>query len=260
MDLSRTKNRYFLSEIPVDDVADTIVDKIILLAESRGQKIVNYINPHVYYLALRDRSLKKFLVDADLIYADGWGIVLALRFLGNRIAKRITTADFFDDFCHQAQSKGLSMGFLGGDPRTSRKAIEKIKCKFPHLRIVLISHGFFRPGRERAIIARIRKVATDILIVGLGTPKQEVWVQKMKGELSAKVIWCVGSLMDYYGGRPLAPRFLGAFKLEWVFRLLTEPRRLWKRYTWENFWFVWHVFCLKLRNLSLRQELLKAHK
>jgi len=83
-----------------------------------------------------------------------------------------------------------------------------------------------------------------VLLVGLGTPYQERWTQKHSQAFDG-VFWGVGSLLEYYAGKPKAPRFLGKMRFEWLFRLLVEPRRLWQRYTWGSLRFIWKVICLK---------------
>lgn len=243
-------NRVFFDEIPVDDVADSVVDDIFRLVLTKPKAVVTYINPHVYQLVTKNSPLRDFLLDTHLVYPDGWGIVLGLRWLGIPFNSRITTADFFDQFCEQAAQTGVSVGFLGGQKQTGQLAVRNLRTRFAGLDLKWIHQGFFTKLQEPTIIDKINRHKPDILLVGLGSPRQELWVQSRWQDLDVKVIWCVGGLLDYYAGKPLAPRFLGRWKLEWLFRLLTEPRRLGKRYTWGNLWFLGQLLKLKLKSFA----------
>lgn len=251
---SLSRKRYLLDDMPVDDVAETIIEDILKLSIAEKNSVVSYVNPHVFMQAKRNEKLKKSLKDADIVYPDGWGIIFALRLLGNPISKRKTAADFFGQFCRAAAARKIKIGFIGGSRTRGKKGVNVLMQQIPNLRLRWIHHGFFKREDERTIIKRINKQKLQILLVGLGTPKQEQWTQKTAQHLDVKVIWNIGGMMEYYAGRPLAPRYLGDLYLEWLFRLTTEPRRLWKRYTIENIQFGYWLLKTKLSIRNRHQE------
>lgn len=240
----KQRKRYYLGNVPIDDVAEDIVSRVLeLVGEKRA--VVGYVNPYVFDWAWRDEKVQAYLNQAKLVYPDGWGIVWALRFLGYPIRQRITTVDFFDQFCHQASQKGISLAFFGAEKRIGQEAVRNLKKRYPKLKLWWLGSGYLSFDQEVTILEKIRKLKPEVLLVGLGTPHQERWVQRNLPHLPTGVVWGVGGLFEYYAGKPVAPRFLGRIMLEWLFRLFVEPKRLWRRYTLGNIRFIWQVVRLK---------------
>lgn len=247
--------RIYLDDIPVDDVSlETINSKLLELTrvEKKQPFLVTYLNAHNFNLAFKDKAYRQVLKKADLIYADGWGVVWAARFLGFNLPGRLTTKDFFDDFCQLAEKEKLSLFFLGGKKEVVEKMVKILNKKFPQIKIKGWQNGFFRDKEETEILSRINQLKPDFLIIGMGSPKQELWLAKNLSRLETKIGWCVGGLFDFVSGeKPSCPRCLGDFGLEWLFRFLTEPKRLAKRYLLGGPEFFYRLINLKLISLKI---------
>jgi len=214
-------------------------------AASGIRRRVMYANVHVLNVAHHDSNLRRILNQADLVYCDGAGIKLGARILGKYLPERMTGADWIHDLCQACQKTGMSMYLLGGEPGVAADAARVLATRYPGLGIVGTHHGHYdHDGPENdALIAKINTLHPDILLVGFGTPLQEKWIDQHFEELQVPVVWAVGALVDFVTGKkPRAPRWMLDHGLEWLYRLWTEPRRLWKRYIIGNFLFIWRVF------------------
>lgn len=228
------KKRIFLAKLPIDKVSlETVVSHLFSLLEPKGQKpkMVFYLNAYTVNLAFKDKNYAKAIRAADLVYADGWGPVWAGKVLGYQLPGRLTTADFFDDFCQKAKENNLSLFLLGSCSETIKKTAKNLKKEFKNLKIVGFHHGFLNQSKSKKVISLINRSQPDFLIIGLGSPKQEKWLFNHLDQLQIKVGWCVGGLFEYLAKtKPKCPRWLGDLGFEWLFRLLAEPKRLWRRY------------------------------
>jgi len=173
---------------------------------------------------------------ADLVLADGMPVVLASRILRRPLPERVTGADLVPALFDAAtQQRPLNIYLLGAGPGVAERAAANVHARWPHVRIVGTygpPFGFEKDERETAaILRRIDAARPDVLVVGLGAPKQELWVAKHRERIAAKVSLCVGATIDFLAGEVRrAPRWMQRAGLEWLYRLLCEPRRLFKRY------------------------------
>jgi len=201
-------------------------------AEPRTRRVM-YVNAHVVNQSRTRPELFAALRRADLIYCDGYGVRLAARALGLPVPYRMTGADWIWQLAALCETAGQRLYLLGSDPPFARQAATRLARDFSHLHVVGAHHGYFElgsPHNER-VLEDIRDAQSDIVLVGMGTPKQELWVDRYADELGGAVVWSVGALFDYVSGRvPRAPRTLADNGLEWIFRLAVEPRRMWRRY------------------------------
>ena len=198
---------------------------------------VMYVNAHVLNQSQEHGELRAALEAADLVYCDGYGVRLAAKALQVEIPHRMTGADWINDLAALCEGGGESLYLLGCEPGVTARAAEKLRRDHPGLRIVGSHHGYFEPGspHDDRVIEDINERRPDIVLVGMGTPKQELWVQHNAERLDADVLWTVGSLFDYVSGRlPRAPSWLADNGLEWIFRLAVEPQRMWRRYLLGN--------------------------
>jgi len=227
------KRQYFLN-IPFDYLTlKTVSNEIIRLSENKSKKpnFITYVNANNLNLALIDKEYKEILSKADLVYADGWGAVFALRFLNCILPERISTDDFFLDLAAKLEEEKLSLFLLGSKEKVIRKAVLNLKKQFPKLKILGFQNGYNKRNETLTIIRRINKLKPDILLVGMGSAKQEKWLHKHLPNLQIKVGWAVGGLFDFLAKeKPRCPKFIRNNGFEWLFRLFTEFRRLWKRY------------------------------
>jgi N-acetylglucosaminyldiphosphoundecaprenol N-acetyl-beta-D-mannosaminyltransferase len=192
---------------------------------------------------------------ADLVTPDGMPLVWCLKALGHSRASRVYGPDLTEVLLARAASSGISVGFYGGTPETVQLLQQSIQLRYPALRVAYVCSPPFRPlepGEDEEVIRDINRSAVDILFVGLGTPKQDYWMAAHKGSVQAVMVG-IGAAFDFLAGtKPQAPRWMMRIGMEWLFRLLTEPRRLWKRYLKYNpqFLFLFTLQLLGLRKFS----------
>jgi N-acetylglucosaminyldiphosphoundecaprenol N-acetyl-beta-D-mannosaminyltransferase len=198
---------------------------------------VMYVNAHVVNQSRALPELRETLESADLVYCDGYGVRLAARALDVPVPHRMTGADWVWGVAALCEAAGHSLYLLGSEPGVAAEAAARLRRWYPQLRIAGTHHGYFDPDSPHAdrVVEDINASAPNILLVGMGTPKQELWVQRRAEQLDVDVLWTVGALLDYMAGRvPRAPRWLADHGLEWIFRLALEPQRMWKRYLLGN--------------------------
>ncbi len=205
---------------------------------ARGEhRRVSYVNAHVLNESFSNPELRRALLAADLVYCDGYGVRLAARLIGLPVPHRMTGADWIWGLAALCEESGRSLYLLGSDPGSSADAAARLRRWYPRLDICGTHHGYFRidsPHSER-VLEHIAERRPDVLLVGMGTPQQELWVERSFGRIEADVVWTVGALFDYLSGRvPRAPHWMADHGLEWVFRLALEPRRMWRRYLFGN--------------------------
>lgn len=238
------------------DVLDTsgLYKKIIdFIYDKKSHKIM-YVNAHCIVISQKNEKYRKILNNAHCVYADGMSIVWGAKVFGNYLPGRSTCADFILGFCKLFAEKGIRIYLLGGRPGVAEVAAEKLKQCISGLKIVGTHHGYFyHQGNER-IINKINKSKAQILLVGLGVPEQEKWIEKNFSLIDGPVIWGVGGVFDFLSGRvKRGPKYLLNNGLEWLWRLFIEPRRLWKRYITGNFLFVWYVVNWRLYKKRMKK-------
>lgn len=215
-------------------------------------------NPHSLQVAERDAAFAEALRNADLVLPDGFGIVLASRILGGAIHKRITGHDIFTGLSSVLnREKGVSYFFLGSTEDTLMKIRERMKADFPNIRIAGTCSPPFKPaftGQDSTLmIESINAVGPDILWVGMTAPKQEKWIYENRDRVNARFIGAIGAVFDFYAGtvkrsHPIFQRV----GLEWLPRLLREPRRLWRRNFVSSPGFILRVIGSKFRKAEDR--------
>lgn len=184
-----------------------------------------------------DPAYGAIMEGADLVTPDGVPLVWSLRLLGVPTATRVYGPDLTPSICERAAKDGIPVGFYGGSAEALRAMTVNLAQRFPGLRIVYRHSPPFRPitpDEERATVEEINRSGVRILFVGLGTPKQERWMAARKGKVTA-VMLGVGAAFDFLAGtKRQAPEIMQRAGLEWLYRLVQEPRRLWKRYLYRN--------------------------
>jgi len=201
------------------------------------------VNAQVAVLAGEDERFAQAMLSAHLLYPDGISIVMASRFLGRPLIERIPGSELMELLCHEAAKEGLSAYFVGGLPFAAEKSALTLKDRYPGL--VIAGHscpplGFETDQEESAkLLKSIQDAAPDMLFVGLGAPKQERWIFSNSAVLPIGVAVPVGAALDTISGyRKRAPVWARRAGLEWLYRLVREPRRLWRRYLIGNTRFV----------------------
>lgn len=229
------------------------IDALLAMAKdaeagrARPPRFVTYANPHCLNLSRKDPAYREALRSADVVYADGAGTVWASRALGHPCPERVTASDFLKDFVKRAEGEGVSFFLLGGHPGTAERMAEGLKALAPGLRIAGTQHGFISEADDEAVIARVNASKPSILLLGMSVPKQEIWLAKHRNRLKVPLLWCVGGAFDFYSGRTRrAPPWVVRIHMEWFYRFLQEPGRMWKRYFIGNFTFISRVYGQKL--------------
>jgi N-acetylglucosaminyldiphosphoundecaprenol N-acetyl-beta-D-mannosaminyltransferase len=221
--------------------------------ERRERALVLNANAHALNLAWELPWFRDFLNSAALVFCDGAGVMLGARLLGRRIPERITYADWTWQLAATAEQRGWSLFLLGAEPGVAERAAACLRDRHPRLRIAGVRNGYFdaTPGSpdNGALVAAINAVAPDILLVGMGMPRQEAWLRDHWPQLDARIGLTGGAVFDYVSGAlKRSPHWLNRIGFEWLGRLVVEPRRLWRRYVLGNPRFLARVLRQRLRS------------
>lgn len=237
--------------IPVTAIElEGLLDRVSRAARQRQPLHLMYLNAHVANLASRHAALHRALNRADLVYCDGAGVRLAARLMGHALPPRMTGADFIWDLAARCAADGLRLYWLGGAPGVARAACVRLQSHLPGLIVAGSHHGMFSKtgSSSRRVLDRIEAARPDVLLVGMGSPAQELWVDRHRSRLAAAVVWCIGATADFIVGRQTrGPRWMLDHGLEWLARLASEPRRLFARYVVGNPRFIARVLGDRLR-------------
>ncbi len=203
-------------------ILELILNELEKPRGSRRKIVIFTPNPEQLSQAAGNPELKNLLNEADLALADGVGVTLAARILGKPIEARIAGVDFMKSLVKSVSKRPVNTGYLGGQPRVAIEAAECLKKIASGLHVGYASDTY---NREKMIESDI-----DILFVAYGFPKQEEWIMANKDALPATVFMAVGGSFDFLSGRiPRAPRLMRAFGLEWLFRLIIQPWRIFRQ-------------------------------
>ena len=240
------KDTVELFAIPVaKTTSQQALEAIVEMAKSRQgrAKIVATLNVDFVSNAVEcwpfkgNRELWDYLKGADYVTADGMPIVLLSKLVRNPLPERVTGADLVPALFRRCAEEGLSVYILGGSQPALDEAIEKL----PKAKIAGMDTSFVKLEQEQPeIIARINEAKPDLLFVALGNPKQELWMGRNASKLDVPVMIGVGGTFNFVSGKvKRAPRWMQRCGLEWIYRIIQEPGRLWRRYAYGLFKFSW---------------------
>jgi N-acetylglucosaminyldiphosphoundecaprenol N-acetyl-beta-D-mannosaminyltransferase len=229
--------RYSLLGLPVNAISKE--DLVELAGEAIHQKkryvIANH-NMHGIYLTYDDPRMREFFARADFVHLDGMALVWMGRLFGLPLSRkdRTTYIDFMPAIMERAARDGWRIFYLGSKPGIAEEGAETLRRRYPGLQIQAQS-GYFNSARDSAenqtVLENIRNYQPHILLVGMGMPRQEMWLLENLEGIDANAVYCCGAMMDYLTGNiPTPPRWMGQIGFEWLYRLLSEPNRLWRRY------------------------------
>ena len=214
------------------DEATTIVKKFLM--EDRLRTIYTP-NTEIVMAAKEDRDIRNIINDGDLVIPDGIGLIYGSKIKKKPLKERVTGFDLSMKILEIANEKGYSLFLLGGKEEVAKDAGENILKKYPNIKLAGYHHGYFKGSHigytnhdeELSIIDSINKTKPDIIFVGLGFPKQEIWIDANKKRLNSKVIIGNGGTMDILSGNAKrAPEAFQRLGLEWLYRLIKEPSRI----------------------------------
>lgn len=230
------------------DVALTDIDNVFNTVESLAHKksgaYVCVSNVHMCMEVFDSVEFKKVVNNADLVIPDGRPLSWAQKLLGYADAEQVRGQDITNAICERSSSNNLNIGLYGGSSdELINQVVAKLKLSFPNIQITFSYSPPFRPltdQEDQAIVNQINHADVNVLFVGIGCPKQERWMAEHKESLNC-VMLGVGAAFDFIAGsKKHAPRWMQKVGLEWLFRLCSEPERLWKRYLKQNPRFVWY--------------------
>lgn len=229
-----------LAALTTRDVQNYLLEQARL---RRRPARVGYLNADQVNRAFSEPGFAGVMGGLDVLYADGQAVVWTARWLGRPVPERVNAGDFAREFIAAAADAGLRLALLGGRSDETQRCADCFCAWAPDLKIVFMHHGFFSPGNETEQVRGALEAADpDLVMVGMGAPRQERLVLDWSRRGRPRVWWCVGALFEYYAGRRRrAPVWMRRFGLEWLFRLALEPRRLWRRYLFGNPLFLLHV-------------------
>jgi len=243
---------FHLLDQKIDNI--TMDDAIQLLRQTLRQKqqsVIFFVNPDCMNKSVTDSDYRKALGMADHIMPDGIGLVLAGKMLGTPLRENINGTDMLPFLSTMAAEEKQSMFLLGGKPGVAELAATAI-AQGHGLSIAGTMHGYFDHEKESAsVIETINQSKASILMVAFGAPLQEKWIVRHRHELQPTILMGVGGLFDFFSGNiRRAPRWMREIGLEWIYRILQEPGRMWKRYVIGNPLFLYRVMKWKIISRS----------
>lgn len=216
---------------------DAAAEQVITWAKAGESRYVCVSTVHMVMEGHDRAEFQRIVNAADMVTPDGMPLVWGLKLLGIPSATRVYGPDLTPVVCEYAAREGVPVGFYGGTPEVLDRMIANLTARYPGLQVVYRHSPPFRPltaEEEAREIEEIRASGARILFVGLGCPKQEQWMAARRGRIDA-VMLGVGAAFDFLAGaKRQAPDLIQSLGLEWLFRLATEPRRLWRRYLYNN--------------------------
>jgi N-acetylglucosaminyldiphosphoundecaprenol N-acetyl-beta-D-mannosaminyltransferase len=235
--------KVIVANVAVDDInQEEALEAIDRLLRRDGQHHAAVVNAAKVVLANRDPELRQILLAADVVTADGMSVVWASKLLGCPLRERVTGIDLFERLIARAAERGLSVYFLGARRESVRQMVEILSRRYPNLRVAGYRDGYFDWAESAAIAEAIRQSGAEILFVALGSPAQEKWIAANLARTGAKLAMGVGGSFDHMSGLARrAPKWMQRAGFEWFYRLLREPRRLWRRYLIGNIAFAWLI-------------------
>lgn len=214
------------------------------IKEKRKTKIF-HLNVHAFNVAFKDREFKNVINNGDVVFCDGFGVKMGARILGLSIGQRMTPPDWIDDLCLMLAQNNFSLYLLGDEPGVAEKCATLFLGKHPALKIKGSHHGFFnKEGKENTeMVELINQANPDVILVGFGMPLQEKWIAANAKTMNTKIFISVGAMFRWIAGvEKRAPKVWTSNGFEWLWRLLTQPRKVWKRYTIELLVFFYKIF------------------
>lgn len=215
-------------DVRIDEVTmNEAVEKVKIFLDEDKMHLICTPNPEMLMTAQNDEEFKRILNSSELNIPDGTGIVWAAEKLGNPLKERVAGFDFIHRIFELGKDKNISFYFLGSKPGVAETASKKIEEKYPGIKVVGTNDGYFSVEEEKRVIKEINSKKPDVLLVAMGAPKQERFINKYKDKLNCKIAIGVGGCFDVISGNvKRAPKLFIKLRLEWLYRGLTDFRRL----------------------------------
>jgi N-acetylglucosaminyldiphosphoundecaprenol N-acetyl-beta-D-mannosaminyltransferase len=203
-----------------------VLEWVRMMVEQRKPRHIVTANAEIIYKAYREEDFRRLLAKADLLTADGSGVMLASRILGEPIPERVTGVELTEQLFELAEEKGWGLYFLGASQETVEKAVLNVLSRHTRLRIVGYRHGYYSQEETAQVLSNIKTAEPDILLAALGVPKQEEFIQEHLKDLQVPVSIGIGGTFDILAGTAKrAPVWMRRRGLEWLYRLYRQPSR-----------------------------------
>jgi N-acetylglucosaminyldiphosphoundecaprenol N-acetyl-beta-D-mannosaminyltransferase len=240
--------RASLDSLPARNVLDVSIhavsmEQCVALCDdaiaSRERLTIGVVNAAKMMKMRSDRLLRDSVVGADLIVADGMAVVWASRILGQRLPERVTGIDLFEELLSLADRKNLSVYLLGAAAEVLEELVRRVRSRFPGVRIAGYRDGYFSDVEAEQVAFDISAAKPDMLFVGITTPKKELFLEAWGPKLDVTICHGVGGSFDVMAGKTSrAPVLWQRLGIEWLWRVVQEPTRMWKRYLVTNGQFI----------------------
>lgn len=221
--------------------------KIVHDAYSGAHRKIYFVNAHCVNVAARNADYLSALQDASSLFADGIGMRLAAQWADLSLVDNVNGTDLFPLICRDAAAAGVEIGLLGARPGIAQRCADNMRNEIPNLKVVWVQDGYFEPDTEANMIAAVNESGAKILFVAMGVPMQELWIAQNAANLRAPVVLGVGALFDFYSGAvSRAPQLMRQWGLEWLYRFMLEPGRMFSRYILGNPLFIFRALRWRL--------------
>ena len=217
-----------LQRLPQPEAVKMLLDRCLQRSSNR----IYFVNAHTVVMSRKEHALEETLNRGDLLLPDGSGVLWSSRLLGKPIKFTLNGTDLIPALCQEGAPQGLSVYLLGAKPGVADEVAQNLTKANPSLTIAGIQHGYFEEQDLEAVLDDIRKAQPHVVLVAMGVPLQEFWIDQHAKQLPGITLIGVGGLFDFLAHRVVrAPYLIRRLGVEWCWRLLMEPSRLWHRYT-----------------------------
>jgi N-acetylglucosaminyldiphosphoundecaprenol N-acetyl-beta-D-mannosaminyltransferase len=228
--------------------------RIVAMARTNEASQVCFVNADCFNIAYSDQDYRDTLARAKLVLADGIGVRLAGAILDQNVRENVNGTDMLPYLCTALEAAGMGLYLFGGKPGVADDAGKWITDHYPDLILSRTRDGYFTEEEEPAVLEEIAASKAGVVLVALGSPRQDKWIAAHRMQVGNKVLIGVGGLLDFYSGRiPRAPVWIRELGMEWLYRFWQEPGRMWRRYFVGNFKFLYHVLCERMRQRSAQR-------
>ena len=247
------------SETSVQSIGYSICSDHLNQLPASGKILINTINQYSYCLAEEDNEFKTALQHSDILLPDGIAIVVAVRLLEGQKITKIAGADVHQHLLSRLNKESGKCFYLGSSANTLQKIKDKLAVEFPAVQVRTFSPPYkaeFSESENAEMIGAVNDFAPDVLFIGMTAPKQEKWAHAHKEDLDAQTICSIGAVFDFYAGTVKRPSAIWInLGLEWLGRLIKEPRRMWKRYLFYGPVFIYKVLREKVKQKTAGENI-----
>jgi len=243
--IENRREKFILLDVPIDNVTmEEALDMVMeqTAAHEGATHELLFVNAHCINVSCRDEAYRKILQGAEAVFADGSGIRIAGDIMGTPIVDNVNGTDMFPLLCRRFLEERKTIYLLGASPGTAEKVREWVDQEIGPGVIAAVRDGFFADSEVEDVVNDINETHADLLLVAMGVPRQEHWIHQYRDRLTVPASMGVGGLFDFYSGNiSRAPLWMRKIGFEWVWRLMKEPRRMWRRYIIGNVVFMRRV-------------------